>query len=883
MPILQDISFHKKANRRKSMLILSDDEEEEDYDTAVLNTRKNVILEESFENDEDDEGYLSPLKAGKENVIPKRKGDKSSSVKATSNPSKARKRRRSSARFLRLSGRFSNGDRNAGDEVDEEENKEDLAEVYSKAIRLNAENKINSANAWDLQLVENMDKLLGDDDDATEESGEYKDVPLVKNLKDEKRVNFTKASCTLDASVKIYSYRVDDVHLTSYKFLANLNRTDNGKDSKDDHVLDRNSDIEDGDFDEALINKKKSYLTRDGKTSTVKTIETNVGTFRTVFCVCSTFEYSCSPLIYILTITAANLNISKLESAYDIDPIFHRMSQKFDEGGAKGLLLNNLGVANDGCRIVLDSKEEPTEEPQLTDEEVVEMSDEKALYQEKMIDLTSIMEKFGESLSIYSLDCMQFVPQLEDLRQRYEALEAEGFVDATKIIKKPKSNRYANDEDEEAAAEESIHREALERSTANPGGTSFLLGNTSVANAYKDDDDDCDDNGVGFEIHDDGNDDDNFDNFLAMDTHADKYSSDSFRNSCTEDEFSSLDNTSQNKKASTLLDELCDGDLLTQGTQFTYFNPKAIEGISSGNQWAGSAHWKKRVDKAKLTKKSTNSEPKRKDHKRKKKHVQTTSVINLYAPDDCIKSLLKSKPNKGRKTKADPTQLTNAMVLKYNKERNVLPYDAEIDLNQFTDLFMRPGSNLLNKGASTESQVKNVDFEAFDTKQYYDDNADDNYDDGPGFDLHENIDGEDEFVIKELEGIRKIGKIEIGHAHVAKKVDVKRLKSDLWIELYEKTAPDEMKSISSEDCLLSSSVEDSTLSTVPTPALEKVVSFKETVEKLGSTEAQEDVSLAFYFICVLHLANEKGLKLENGDHGLQDFIISRDKDVLSTD
>ena len=41
------------------------------------------------------------------------------------------------------------------------------------------------------------------------------------SITNEPRVIFTKASCTLDASVKIYSYRVDDVHLTSYKVLAN--------------------------------------------------------------------------------------------------------------------------------------------------------------------------------------------------------------------------------------------------------------------------------------------------------------------------------------------------------------------------------------------------------------------------------------------------------------------------------------------------------------------------------------------------------------------------------------------------------------------------------------------------------------------------------------
>jgi Condensin complex subunit 2 len=35
-----------------------------------------------------------------------------------------------------------------------------------------------------------------------------------------------KASCTLDASIKIYSYRVDDTYATSYRVLENLNRTE---------------------------------------------------------------------------------------------------------------------------------------------------------------------------------------------------------------------------------------------------------------------------------------------------------------------------------------------------------------------------------------------------------------------------------------------------------------------------------------------------------------------------------------------------------------------------------------------------------------------------------------------------------------------------------
>jgi len=52
------------------------------------------------------------------------------------------------------------------------------------------------------------------------------------------------------------------------------------------------------------------------------------------------------------------------------------------------------------------------------------------------------------------------------------------------------------------------------------------------------------------------------------------------------------------------------------------------------------------------------------------------------------------------------------------------------------------------------------------------------------------------------------------------------------------------------------------------------VSFKDTVEKIDGAQSQSDVTVSFYFICCLHLANEKGLKLDST--GLDDFTVSLD-------
>lgn len=60
-----------------------------------------------------------------------------------------------------------------------------------------------------------------------------------------------------------------------------------------------------------------------------------------------------------------------------MDPLYHQTSAQFDEGGARGLLLNNLGVYS-GCRVIFDSFECPDKiilsEPLNHSSEVIDLS-----------------------------------------------------------------------------------------------------------------------------------------------------------------------------------------------------------------------------------------------------------------------------------------------------------------------------------------------------------------------------------------------------------------------------------------------------------------------------------------------------------------------------
>jgi len=122
-------------------------------------------------------------------------------------------------------------------------------------------------------------------------------------------------------------------------------------------------------------------------------------------------------------IIVANINIHKLDAAFDIDPLFHKMSKTFDEGGAKGLLLANLGVSNKGCNIVFDS----------TLEEVANNDDESDTIRDQsnsaLVDVSSLQGRIEVALAGQMLDRLPLVPQLAMLREEYRQLDQDGFLE----------------------------------------------------------------------------------------------------------------------------------------------------------------------------------------------------------------------------------------------------------------------------------------------------------------------------------------------------------------------------------------------------------------------------------------------------------------------
>ncbi|CAK9090391.1 Condensin complex subunit 2 (Barren homolog) (Chromosome assembly protein xCAP-H) (Chromosome-associated protein H) (Non-SMC condensin I complex subunit H) [Durusdinium trenchii] len=138
------------------------------------------------------------------------------------------------------------------------------------------ENKISTKNAFELPLIEHMDDIV------------------------DSFMGGKKASCTIEASARIYACRVDCVHTDTYRVLGGLNSAD-------------------------IANEEEAQPGEDGKPVKKRRI-----------CGVNTLEKN-----------EANLVQQSIEADEQSDPMFRRMAAAFDAGGAKGLLLSHLPLAED--------------------------------------------------------------------------------------------------------------------------------------------------------------------------------------------------------------------------------------------------------------------------------------------------------------------------------------------------------------------------------------------------------------------------------------------------------------------------------------------------------------------------------------------------------
>ncbi len=270
--------------------------------------------------------------------------------------------------------------------------------------------------------------------------------------------------------------------------------------------------------------------------------------------------------------------------------------------------------------------------------------------------------------------------------------------------------------------------------------------------------------------------------------------------------------------------------------------------------WAGPNHWKFKTAPVRVVK-TEGGEEEEKEKVKKPKKKKETFYINFRDPDIDVEKAF-AAPGKASTT-------LSATVMKKNQSAaKTLPEDVHYDVQMLTQLFTKPKWRITAKRRRLE-QLNNMK-EAH-GQQTDDANEDvllgqDNDDDGPILDPV----GIDQRDIVELNAPveygdlnqnliqepKKVEEIKISYAKTAKFVDVKKLKETLWLELEE-----ERKQLKTKD---------------PIP-------FETVLEDLPSkvsSEALENISVPFCFICLLHLANEKELSLVQEKGNLSELSVA---------
>jgi len=176
-----------------------------------------------------------------------------------------------------------------------------LADHYNSCIKLSAENKISTKNAFNLQLIDYMATMI--------------------KKKESNLNNFQVAAGTLDASTKIYACRVDAVYGETMKMATGLGNTQ----KPDDTVAEQDDDgmVQDEDGNKAAKKVRRKIKKSDAVEKNLK-----------------------------------NINCGKFDLAFDVDPLFKKTSSQLDGATGGNQFVYTLAIRDESQDLMLDPDKE---------------------------------------------------------------------------------------------------------------------------------------------------------------------------------------------------------------------------------------------------------------------------------------------------------------------------------------------------------------------------------------------------------------------------------------------------------------------------------------------------------------------------------------------
>lgn len=623
----------------------------------------------------------------------------------------------------------------------------------------------------------------------------------------------------------------------------------------------------------------------------------------------------------------ASLQLKKFELEFAVDPLFKKASADFDEGGAKGLLLNHLMIDSKG-RIVFDSSDDSVdpsetkkkrkrggdEEAELDEDEDDESEDDtestiqpvqEADEEEDIeIDLGTLGARFLPDVS--RLDALDVCPSLKT----FDLGDPSGSLDIP-FLRAPEDWRQEQE------------KEAAERGLGNKSGMEI-----------------DDDNLLGFDDG-EGLGDFSIGGDVAFGEGGEAWAKEAalepqmrvfdagLGDDGAEGEGDDMMDTSGNDDFNVSMMHAQKPDKMHEDI-LAYFD-QALQ-----KNWSSAEHWRirkiKDVNKPVQTKVRKEKEP---------------FEINFMSPlDSSLADVLYTQAS------------SNAAISLPKKDwksktRNLLPDDKHFNSKQLLSLFLKPKARMgRRRGFGKRGGFGNADArenvpdgemnEAFwaaqkapmqsiegndDGLPQGDYDANFFQDDGLPFagglddddDIDEFADARDHFspgadpgametigATGAFNGLtvtnpadlafgtmlvtqnRRVRPEYVNYARVAKKVDIRKLKEEMWkgmdIEKLDSVSRFTLQHVESERANMSTQLPPPPLpeegSSEPPPPSENNPTLKFTevindLQKVYPKSVMDDISTSYCFICVLHLANEKGLVIENTEH-LTDLSIRKD-------
>ncbi|ODV58930.1 condensin subunit BRN1 [Ascoidea rubescens DSM 1968] len=789
-------------------------------------------------------------------------------------------------------------------------------ENFEEWIRMTTDNKINIINSWNVKLIDY-----------------FHDLRVLKD--DKNNINFQKASTTLDGCMKVYSSRVDSVATETGKLLTGLgtksknSKADGNGDQNDDgdpnNKLSNDQDINEF-FPDENNSKKKERKNRNRflETTLVKDFdELKIKKLEQEFQIDPLFKKALSEFD---EGGAKSLLLNNLDINKEGRVVFDTGSQNneiiikdYDDNGDQSIHPTEIGQ----LQSELDEEKNDKILPEKSEINILNFSTIDFSFFKKIL--------YRNNKELENLSVCKKISQIEEISNNVG--KSKNLIDNLLTIEE--SFVFYGDQSDENPFpfEDSKFLEANDITENN-----FSNGNKNVLNS----DEQHIDNNIDFFPNDDMDMpafEDINNNFNDEDDDNDEDDNDHQEQNDSLDQIGALSN-----KAAAVLNTLIDNEI-NDDDNFDIEDPNSSKRIldvnimayfdNQGNKnWAGplytrNTHWKINAFKKntlgipsnsnEIETKNDSNESFSKGINKKKNKLEFT--IDFFSDDIDEEILFKSSK----------TSIDLPAKQRISKDNNLLPKDLYFSSSRLIHFFLKPDDNLaiyVHKGIKKDTQTDNyieepkaepdngivhdhadekffanayedAENEKNEKDNFYQDDIpidagadvfDDDFGDAYGMDVSQVIQ-RDSISPSENFGSnsssRRRGGDTVSYSKIAKRVDVKMLKDNLWSAF--NTVKKEKEKISShrhseenqKENQKENQEEDKTEteeqvngSKLPLE-VDNDIKFSDIVKNTSdmySLEERRDLSTSYFFICVLHLANENGLTIE-GDVNYSDFRI----------